>query len=140
MSSAAQAVDWQALVAAAAAVRLRAHAPYSNFQVGAALLAESGAIYVGCNVENASYGATVCAERNAVAALVAGGDRRVVACAIVTAGEVAAGPCGLCRQVLAEFALELPIVLARAEALDVHRMVTLGELLPCAFRGDALAR
>ena len=88
------------LVSAARAVRLRAHAPYSRFRVGAAVLDERGRIHVGCNVENASYGLTVCAERNAVAAAIAAGAKRVRAVAVCTA--TGATPCGACRQVLAE--------------------------------------
>ncbi|HEY6478364.1 MAG TPA: cytidine deaminase, partial [Polyangia bacterium] len=91
-----------ALVMAARAVRGRAHAPYSKFLVGAAVRDERGRIHVGCNVENASYGLTVCAERNAVAAAVAAGARRVRAVAVVSGSRPPASPCGACRQVLAE--------------------------------------
>jgi len=90
------------LVAAACAVRARAYAPYSRFPVGAALLTDDGRVYSGVNIENASYGLTVCAERNAIGAMVAaGGGRQLVAVAVCTENGVT--PCGACRQVLSEF-------------------------------------
>ena len=113
-------------------MRQHAHAPYSRFRVGAAVLDERGRIHVGCNVENASYGLTVCAERNAVAAAVAAGARAIRAVAVVTASRPPASPCGACRQVLAELAApETPILLAapRGPALS-H---TLAALLPHSF-------
>lgn len=100
--TAAAAID--RLIAAAQASRARAHAPYSRYRVGAALLTRSGGIHAGCNVENASYGATLCAERSAVAVMVAAGGVDPVACAVVTAGPRPGAPCGICRQVLSEFA------------------------------------
>jgi cytidine deaminase len=113
---------------------MRAHAPYSKFLVGAAVKADDGTVYVGCNVENASYGLTVCAERNAIAQMVAAGRRRAVELAVATMGGHA--PCGACRQVLAEFASELGIWLVDVDAsgkpLSAER-VTLNELLPRRF-------
>ena len=91
------------LLDAATAVRLRAYAPYSNFQVGAALLAKDGRIFTGCNVENLSYGLTICAERNAIFAAVAAGVREFDAIAIVADTREPVSPCGACRQVMAEF-------------------------------------
>jgi cytidine deaminase len=121
------------LVAAARQVRLRAHAPYSRFRVGAAVLDERGRVHVGCNVENASYGLTVCAERNAVAAAVSGGARRILAVAVITDATPPGTPCGACRQVLAEFAADdTPVVLARPKGPPSS--LTLGGLLPAAFR------
>jgi cytidine deaminase len=118
------------LVNAARAVRGNAHAPYSRFRVGAAVLDERGRVHVGCNVENASYGLTVCAERNAVAAAVAAGAKRIRAAAVVTA--TGATPCGACRQVLAERgAATIEILLARPAGAP--RATTLGALLPQAF-------
>jgi cytidine deaminase len=122
------------LVAAAVAVRERAYAPYSNFAVGAALRAADGAIYVGCNVENASYGLTICAERNAVAYAVASGARAFSALAVVTENGVT--PCGACRQVLAEFGPEMAVIVA-----DTHgnrRVYSIAELLPDAFGPEQL--
>jgi cytidine deaminase len=123
------------LVAAARAVRRRAYAPHSGFTVGAAVLDERGRIHQGCNVENASYGLTVCAERNAVAAAVAAGARHVHAVAIVGPIDPPVRPCGACRQVLAEFARpETPVLLAPARGRERATARTLGELLPESFR------
>jgi cytidine deaminase len=125
-----------ALVQAAAAARERAHAPYSRFLVGAALRTRSGRVYTGCNVENASYGLSVCAERVAAAKAVSEGDREFVALAVVTSSDPPSPPCGACRQFLAEFAADLEIVLAN---LDGGRQNTrLAALLPRAFRRSFL--
>ena len=123
-----------ALLAAARAVRAHAHAPYSRFTVGAAVLDDTGRIHAGCNVENASYGLTVCAERNAVAAAVAAGAKSIRAVAVVTRmRRPLATPCGACRQVLAEFAGDdVPILLAGPTG--AAREESLGALLPQAFR------
>jgi cytidine deaminase len=124
-------------VAAARAARANAYAPYSHYRVGAALLTRSGGIYAGCNVENATYGATSCAERSAVAAMVAGGDRGPIACVVVTAGPTPGAPCGICRQVLAEFARDMKLVLVaeddRGEVV-ARKTARLAALLPQAFR------
>ena len=93
----------QELLTAAAAARLAAYAPYSHFQVGAALLAKDGRIFTGCNVENLSYGLTICAERNAIFSAVAAGVREFEAIAIVADTREPVSPCGACRQVMAEF-------------------------------------
>ena len=129
--------DAARLVAAARSVRANAYAPYSHYRVGAALLTRSGAIHVGCNVENATYGATLCAERAAVAAMVAAGELDPVACAVVTAGPRPGSPCGICRQVLAQFARDLELVLvAESDGGRVlgRRRARLRPLLPDAFR------
>ena len=122
---------WKALLVAARAVRRRAHAPYSRFSVGAAVLDERGRIHVGCNVENASFGLTVCAERNAVAAAVAAGARRIRAVVVVT--PTVGSPCGACRQVLAELGgTETEVVLAGPRG-PARAPLALPDLLPLQF-------
>jgi cytidine deaminase len=137
----APAVDWEALTRAAVEVQGRAHAPYSGYPVGAALITRSGRVFAGCNVENATFGLTVCAERSAIVQMVSAGERDPVAITVVTRGPVAAAPCGMCRQTLAEFAVDLHVLLVVApgggEPLP-PRMITLSALLPDAFRSDAL--
>ena len=120
------------LIAAAAAARRHAHAPYSGVRVGAALLTRSGKIYAGANVENASYGLTICAERTAVGKAVSEGHRRFQAIAIVASGTRAI-PCGACRQVLAEFG-DCLVVCADARHPRRVRRYRLSELLPSAFK------
>ena len=130
------------LAAKALAMVERAYAPYSRFRVGAAVLAASGRIYGGANVENASYGATVCAERNAVAAAVNAGERVIRAIAVCggRSGRITefCPPCGLCRQVLREFCrpdeCEVLLVRSRSE----FRALPLAELLPESFGPDSL--
>jgi len=123
----------KALLSHARAIRARAYAPYSKFQVGAAVLDEKGRVHGGANVENASYGLTVCAERHAVAAAVAAGARRIRAVAVVTPMTPPGSPCGACRQVLAEFAApEAPVLLA--SPTGACEETTMGELLPRTFR------
>ncbi len=117
---------------AARAVMAKAHAPYSGFPVGAALRSASGAVYVGCNVENASYPEGWCAETGAIAAMVAAGETAIVEIAIVAERRPLITPCGGCRQRLAEFAAPD----ARIHLCDASRIaetVTLGDLLPKAF-------
>jgi cytidine deaminase len=123
------------LVEAAAAVRKNAHAPYSGFAVGAAVLDQHGRIHSGCNVENASYGLSVCAERNAVAAMTAAGERRIKALAVVTDTDPPTSPCGACRQVLVEFG-QFPVILANLSGERVRTSV--GDLLPDAFTPETL--
>ena len=121
------------LVAAARAARKHAHAPYSRFQVGAAVLDERGRVHVGCNVENASYGLTVCAERNAVAAAVAAGARKIHAVAVVTPTRPPGTPCGACRQVLSELGDARTRVLL-ASPTGRAETTTVGALLPRGFK------
>ena len=132
-------IDWTALEHAALAVQRRAHAPYSRYHVGAALQTARGSVFAGCNVENASYGLSLCAERSAIVQMVAAGDRDPVAIVVVTPGPVVGTPCGACRQTLAEFALDLPIRLMVESAPADARTPTLAALLPDAFRADALS-
>ena len=122
-------VDREALIRQAAAARERAYAPYSNYKVGAALLGASGRVYLGCNVENAVYPLSMCAERAAVFRAVCHGERDFDAVAVVT--EKGGAPCGSCRQVLREFSEELVVLIADA---DGHwRETTVADLLPDSF-------
>ena len=124
------------MVEQAWAVRQRAYAPYSGFQVGAALEATSGQVFVGCNVENASYGLTICAERVAVCSAVAHGHRAFRAICIALTGVPV--PCGACRQFLMEFSPQLPVILDNLDSAGANdpEVVLLSELLPRAFRLD----
>src|SRR5690554_1451168 len=125
--------DWQRLEKAAIEVRKRAYVPYSNFPVGAAMLTAEGGIVVGCNVENASIGATVCAERNLIGTALANDQRDFVALCVVTDVEEPSAPCGICRQVLAEFCDDLPILMINTHGQ--RRFTTLDQLLPMRFSG-----
>ena len=132
-------IDWGKLEAAAKAVRARAYAPYSRYHVGAAVLDDNGQVHTGCNVENASYGLTICAERGAVMKMISEGGKRIVAVVVVTGGDEAGSPCGACRQVLAEFAGDAPVRMLAVD--DAGRETDLRDgsvdaLLPGAFRGD----
>jgi cytidine deaminase len=129
--------DLDRLFSAARTARSRAYAPYSHYQVGAAVLTRGGGMYAGCNVENATYGATQCAERGAIAAMVAAGDRDPVACVVITAGPRPGSPCGICRQVLAEFARDMKVVLLAEDPsgrVTARSTQSLAALLPMAFR------
>ena len=119
------------LIEMARAVRENAYAPYSNYRVGAALLAKSGKIYVGCNFENVSFGAGSCAERAALGAAVAAGEREFLAIAVVGA-DATITPCGICRQALAEFG-NITVYCAGAEENGETCEYKLSELLPHAF-------
>ncbi|HEY5959592.1 MAG TPA: cytidine deaminase [Polyangiaceae bacterium] len=123
-------MDTKGLVELAAAARDRAYAPYSKFRVGAALLTESGRVFAGCNVENATYGATICAERSAVCAMVAAGESRIAAIAVFSDATPPATPCGICRQVLAEFAEDATVIVATPRVQSTYR---LAQLLPHQF-------
>jgi cytidine deaminase len=124
------------LVATAAEVREKAHAPYSGFAVGAAVLTSDGRIFSGCNVENASYGLSVCAERHAIAAAVAAGCKDFIGIAVVTQSDPPAAPCGACRQVMAEFG-DFPVILAGLDGRS--KTTTVRSLLPLAFDPTTLA-
>ncbi len=124
------------LVDAARAAQQRAYAPYSRFRVGCALEADDGRVFVGCNVENASYGLTICAERAAVCAAIAAGAQRFRRAVVVSDADPPAAPCGACRQVLSEFGRDL-----RVDGVGAAGAVswTIAELLPAAFGKEQLA-
>jgi cytidine deaminase len=120
-----------ALVAAATAAREKAAAPYSHFHVGAALLAEDGRVFLGCNVESASYGLTICAERTAVVKAISEGARGFRAVAVVTGAEEPTSPCGACRQVLWDQCRDIAVVMATTGGKLEE--TTLAVLIPRAF-------
>lgn len=122
---------WQAAVN----VRQNAYTPYSHFKVGAAVLAASGKIYCGCNIENASYGLTCCAERNAIFAAVCAGERDFKALCVVADGDKPVAPCGACRQVIAEFGIP-KIVMSNLQG-DI-KIMTAEELLPYSFNAASM--
>ena len=126
-----------ALCVAALAATEKAYAPYSRFQVGAALLCADGSIVLGCNVENASYGLCLCAERTAIGNAIVAGHRHFTAIAVATSSTPPSSPCGMCRQVLAEFASDMPVVLVNHKGIRVH--TTTRELLPMGFTPSELA-
>ncbi len=125
----------QDLIKKANEVRLRAYAPYSNYQVGAALLTTSGNIFTGANVENAAYGVTMCAERSAVFSAVSAGERDFVAIAVATHN--GGSPCGSCRQVLSEFGLDVDVLQVDDQGKLIQQN-TLRNLLPGAFQSKDL--
>ncbi len=125
------------LVKQARAAMQHAWAPYSNFRVGAAIEAADGSVYVGCNVESASYGLTICAERMALGAAVVGGARKLTRIVVTTEVDPPAAPCGACRQLLAEFGLDLDVM---AVGPATEKRWTLAALLPDAFTRETLDR
>ncbi|HHY31897.1 MAG TPA: cytidine deaminase [Firmicutes bacterium] len=131
-------MDRDTLIELAKSARERAYAPYSRFQVGAALLGQSGKVYTGCNVENASYPAGVCAERCAVAKAVSEGERDFSAIAIVADTEGPCAPCGICRQVLVEFGPGIQVIMSNLRG-DVM-VAAAADLLPGAFTGADISR
>ncbi len=129
-------LDYDAIVNEAARARENAYVPYSRFRVGAALLAKSGKVYTGCNVENVSYTPTMCAERVALGSAIAAGERAGDFAAIAVVGDdpEPSTPCGVCRQVLAELAPGIPVIMAAAPEKGNGRLVmTVEELLPRGF-------
>lgn len=127
-------VKYPDLVQAAVDIRAHSYSPYSHFKVGAALLGKSGKVYCGTNVENASFGLSICAERAAIFRAVAEGEKEFEAIAIVADGSTPTAPCGACRQVLVEFGLDMIVILASEDGISgpitEH---TVGSLLPHAF-------
>ena len=117
-------MDWEALVTAASEARQRAYAPYSGFRVGSALVTSTGEIHCGCNVENRSFGATICAERVAMGTAVAAGSREIAALVVISETQPPAAPCGMCLQVLTEFGgPDLPVLLVNPQGdRQEHRL------------------
>lgn len=125
-------MEYEKLLEKAKEVSKLAYAPYSDFPVGACVLTEKGGVYVGCNIENASYGLTICAERNAIASAVASGDTKIKAVAIYSPKMQKCFPCGACRQVIFEFqkCSDLDVVVQDGENIKVYKI---NELLPEGF-------
>ena len=121
------------LVEAASVTRVNGYAPYSAFRVGAAVLTKSGRVFTGANVENASFGLTICAERVCIGAAVAAGEREFEHLAVVTDAGQPSTPCGACRQVISEFAQDIEITCATTAG--ARQLFRIGELLPCANEG-----
>lgn len=119
------------LIEAALKARMRAYAPYSKFKVGAALLTEAGEIITGCNVENASYGLAICAERTAICSAIAAGDKKFTAIAV--AATPLATPCGACRQFIAEFGGQIQVITVDADSPQSIKKWRIDELLPERF-------
>ncbi len=132
------ALEDERLLELAATARSRAYAPYSGFQVGAALLGASGAVYLGCNVENSAYPAGICAERAALAAAIAAGERSFVRLVVLADSDRPVPPCGICRQVIAELAPDVRLLLANLEGASEE--TTPEALLPGAFTARDLNR
>jgi len=129
------------MVQKACEVMQHAYAPYSKYCVGACVQAEDGSMFVGCNVENASYGLTNCAERSAIFALISAGKKRITAIAIVGFGIELCTPCGACRQVIREFiAPDAPIYLGDAKTKKVVEVTNIAKLLPLSFGPDHLEK
>lgn len=128
-------MDAKELMKIARKARQNAYAPYSHFAVGAALLAESGKVYTGCNIENASYGLTCCAERNAIFAAVGAGERRFKMLAVAADSPEPVAPCGACRQVIAEFGIPL-VVMGNLKEATKNMMAE--ELLPYGFGQESM--
>lgn len=128
-------MDAKELMKIARKARQNAYAPYSRFAVGAALLAESGRVYTGCNIENASYGLTCCAERNAIFAAVGAGERRFKMLAVAADSPEPVAPCGACRQVIAEFGIPLVVM---GNLKEATKTMTAEELLPYGFGQESM--
>lgn len=131
-------VDWDALLEQASAAQELAYAPYSGFRVGCALMAADGRVFLGANVENAAYSPTICAERTALPSAVVAGAREFIALAVVGDGPGVCTPCGVCRQVLYEFAPDLEILVGGSDGVT-QRFVLSRDLLPHGFGPARLA-
>lgn len=129
-------MDYRELLKMAEEARKNAYVPYSKFHVGAALLTKDGKVYTGCNVECASYGATNCAERTAIFKAVSEGEREFTAIAIASDLEDITSPCGICRQVIAEFGIEIDVILGNSS--EEYKVYKISELLPLSFTSEDL--
>lgn len=127
-------MDYRELMKKAEEAKEKAYAPYSGFRVGAALMTREGKIYTGCNIENATYGATICAERAAIACAVANGQREFETIAIDSDAEEATFPCGICRQVIAEFGQNIKVVVGKVDG-DIQ-VYEIKDLFPHAFTAE----
>jgi len=122
-------------------VMQNAYAPYSKFKVGACVAAEDGTLFTGCNIENAAYGPTICAERSAICSLISAGKKRIVALAVVSSGDDVVTPCGTCRQVIREFASpDAPIYLCDHRTQKVVETTNIKTLLPRSFGPEFLVK
>ena len=126
------------LINKAIVARENAYAPYSKFKVGAAVMTKSGNIFTGCNVENASYGGTICAERVALCKAISSGERKIKAIAIVYGEKDFASPCGICRQFIYEFGADIEIIMAKLNG--EYKIKTIAELLPDGFAGETITQ
>ncbi|HOQ16416.1 MAG TPA: cytidine deaminase [Defluviitaleaceae bacterium] len=124
-------MNYEELIKRANEAKENAYAPYSNFKVGAAVLTGTGKIYTGCNIENVSFGATNCAERTAIFKAVSDGEKAIKAVAVMSSSGEFTYPCGICRQVIAEFSEDAKIILGNSRG-DI-KVYSLDEILPCGF-------
>ncbi|MEX1308628.1 MAG: cytidine deaminase [Eubacteriales bacterium] len=131
-------MDYQQLIKKADEVKQNAYAPYSHFRVGAALLTKSGKIYTGCNVENASYTPTICAESSAIVQAVSEGEQEYVAIAVISDSEDYTSPCGVCRQRIFEFGSDIEVIMANRDG--EYKTYKISELLPEGFNKDSLLK
>ena len=129
-------MEKEKIIDAAAMAREKAYAPYSGFKVGAAVLTKNGNLYTGCNIENASYGETVCAERVAIFKAVSEEDPHIEVLVVYSSSDIPAAPCGACRQVLTEFSSDAEIIMANTDG-EV-RIASIKELFPLAFNREYL--
>lgn len=129
-------MDYKELIEASFEAQKNAYAPYSNFNVGASLLTKQGKIYVGANIENASYPAGICAERVAMSKAISEGEKEFAAICISCSGDTYPYPCGVCRQFMSEFSKDLDVIVAKSK--DEFKIFKLAELLPHSFDGDCL--
>lgn len=124
------------LISAAQAMLDRSYAPYSNYHVGAAILGKNGKVYTGCNIESASYGATICAERCAISCAVADGCREFEAVAVICSADDYSTPCGICRQLIYEFGKDIRVICAKTP--EDYKELTISQLLPLGFGPEDL--